>query len=254
LKTDNTLDMASEKVVLVVANDRGQCCHVGGDIDFDAAGNLYLTTGDDTNPFQSDSYTPIDERTSRNPQFDAQRSAGNTNDLRGKLLRIHPQADGSYTIPSGNLFPPGTANTRPEIYGMGFRNPFRMSVDRATGIVYLGDYGPDAGVTNPNRGPQGQVEFDRVTGPGNYGWPYCTGTNTSDETYNDFVFPSGRPGRSSTVRVGPPTTRRGTPGRRSCRRRSRRGSSTVVTPGHRRSSAAGRSRRWVGRSTGTTRT
>src|SRR4051794_41503099 len=67
LRTDNTLDMASEKVVLVVANDRGQCCHVGGDIDFDAAGNLYLTTGDDTNPFQSDSYTPIDERTSRNP-------------------------------------------------------------------------------------------------------------------------------------------------------------------------------------------
>ncbi|QNE21878.1 carbohydrate-binding protein [Kribbella qitaiheensis] len=194
LKTDNTLDLASEKIVLRVANDRGQCCHVGGDLDFDAAGNLYLTTGDDSNPFQSDSFTPIDERTSRNPQFDAQRSAGNTNDLRGKLLRIHPQPDGTYTIPAGNLFPAGTAQTRPEIYAMGFRNPFRMSVDKLTGIVYLGDYGPDSGVTDPNRGPNGQVEFDRITAPGNFGWPYCTGTNTSNETYNDYQFPSGPSG------------------------------------------------------------
>jgi len=191
LKTDRTLDLASEKVVLRVPNDRGQCCHVGGDIDFDAAGNLYLTTGDDTNPFQSDSYAPIDERTNRNPQFDAQRSSANTNDLRGKLLRIHPQADGTYTVPAGNLFAPGTANTRPEIYAMGFRNPFRMSVDKATGVVYLGDYGPDAGASNPNRGPGGQVEFDRITAPGNFGWPYCTGTNTTAETYNEFTFPSG---------------------------------------------------------------
>ncbi|MEV8419132.1 carbohydrate-binding protein, partial [Streptomyces niveus] len=79
----------------------------------------------------------------------------------------------------------------PEIYAMGFRNPFRMSVDKATGIVYLGDYGPDAGVTNASRGPSGQVEFNRITGPGNYGWPYCTGTNTAAETYSEFTFPSG---------------------------------------------------------------
>src|SRR5882757_1206750 len=194
LKTDNTLDLASEKVVLKVPNDRGQCCHVGGDLDFDAAGNLYLTTGDDTNPFESDAYAPIDERTDRNPQFDAQRSAANTNDLRGKLLRIKPQANGTYTIPAGNMFAPGTANTRPEIYAMGFRNPFRMSVDKPTGIVYLGDYGPDAGTTDPNRGPNGQVEFNRITAPGNYGWPYCTGTNTTTETYNDFTFPTGPSG------------------------------------------------------------
>ncbi|OLF14154.1 glycosyl hydrolase [Actinophytocola xinjiangensis] len=203
LNADQTLNLGSEKIVLRVANDRGQCCHVGGDIDFDAAGNLYLTTGDDTNPFQSDSYSPIDERTNRNPQFDAQRSSGNTNDLRGKVLRITPQADGTYTIPSGNLFAPGTANTRPEIYAMGFRNPFRMSVDKATGIVYLGDYGPDAGGTNPNRGPQGQVEFNRITAPGNYGWPYCTGTNTSTETYNEYTFPSGPSGAKYNCAGGP---------------------------------------------------
>nr|WP_240929329.1 carbohydrate-binding protein [Streptomyces coryli] len=194
LKADGTLDLASEKVTLEVANDRGQCCHVGGDIDFDKNGNLYLTTGDDTNPFESSGYTPIDERADRNPQFDAQRSSGNTNDLRGKLLRIKPTADGGYTVPAGNLFAPGTAKTRPEIYAMGFRNPFRMSVDKPTGTVYLGDYGPDAGTTNASRGPSGQVEFDRITAPGNYGWPYCTGTNSAAETYTEYTFPSGPSG------------------------------------------------------------
>jgi glucose/arabinose dehydrogenase len=203
LNADDTLNMASEKVVMTVDNDRGQCCHVGGDIDFDAAGNLYLTTGDDTNPFESNSYAPIDERTDRNPQYDAQRSAANSNDLRGKLLRIHPQPDGTYTIPAGNLFPPGTAKTRPEIYAMGFRNPFRMSVDKPTGIVYLGDYGPDAGASDPNRGPNGQVEFDRVTAPGNYGWPYCTGTNTAAETYTEYTFPSGPAGPKYNCTGGP---------------------------------------------------
>ncbi|WP_327350953.1 PQQ-dependent sugar dehydrogenase [Streptomyces sp. NBC_01304] len=203
LKSDGTLDLGSEKVVLEVANDRGQCCHVGGDIDFDAAGNLYLTTGDDTNPFDSSGYTPIDERADRNPQFDAQRSSGNTNDLRGKVLRIKPTADGGYTVPAGNLFAPGTAKTRPEIYAMGFRNPFRMSVDKATGIVYLGDYGPDSGTTDANRGPSGQVEFDRITGPGNYGWPYCTGTNTTSETYNEYTFPSGPSGAKYDCAGGP---------------------------------------------------
>ncbi|WP_410809347.1 PQQ-dependent sugar dehydrogenase [Micromonospora sp. 067-2] len=204
LNADDTLNLGSERIMLQVDNDRGQCCHVGGDIDFDAAGNLYLTTGDDTNPFESNSFTPIDERTDRNPQFDAQRSSGNTNDLRGKVLRIRPQADGSYTIPSGNLFAPGTARTRPEIYAMGFRNPFRMSVDKPTGIVYLGDYGPDAGGADPNRGPGGQVEFDRITSPGNYGWPYCTGTNTAAETYNEYTFPSG-PSQARYDCAGGPT-------------------------------------------------
>jgi glucose/arabinose dehydrogenase len=203
LNANDTLNIASERVVLSVPNDRGMCCHVGGDIDFDAAGNLYLTTGDDTNPFESAGYSPIDERTNRNPSYDAQRSSANTNDLRGKVLRIKVNADGSYSIPAGNLFPQGTANTRPEIYAMGFRNPFRMSVDKPTGIVYLGDYGPDAGSTNANRGPNGQVEFDRITSPGNYGWPYCTGTNTTSETYNEWNFATNATGPKYNCTGGP---------------------------------------------------
>ncbi|GAA2118046.1 PQQ-dependent sugar dehydrogenase [Streptomyces synnematoformans] len=187
LNEDGTLDRGSEQGILDVPASRGLCCHVGGDIDFDAEGNLYLSTGDDTNPFASDGYTPIDERADRNPAFDAQRSAANTNDLRGKVLRITVNADGSYDIPAGNLFAPGTDRTRPEIYAMGFRNPFRMSVDKATGTVYLGDYGPDAGAASGSRGPGGQVEFNRITEPGNFGWPYCTGAG---DAYVDYDFAS----------------------------------------------------------------
>ncbi|MEV6709713.1 RICIN domain-containing protein [Micromonospora wenchangensis] len=203
LNSDFTLNQASKVDVLDVGTDRGICCHVGSDIDFDAAGNLYLSTGDDSNPFDSAGYSPLDERTNRNPAYDAQRSAGNTNDLRGKLLRIKMNPDGTYSIPSGNLFPPGTAKTRPEIYAMGFRNPFRISVDKATGVVYVGDYGPDAGSTNANRGPSGQVEFNRVTGPGNYGWPYCTGTNTTSETYNEWNFATNSTGPKFNCTGGP---------------------------------------------------
>ncbi|CAL9580028.1 hypothetical protein SUDANB58_05016 [Streptomyces sp. enrichment culture] len=193
LREDGTLDTASEKKILDVPTTRGMCCHVGGDIDFDAQGNLYLSTGDDSNPFQSDGYTPIDERANRNPAFDAQRTSGNTNDLRGKILRIKVNEDGSYSIPEGNLFPPGTDRTRPEIYAMGFRNPFRFNVDKETGILYVGDYGPDAGSADPDRGPAGQVEFARVTGPGNFGWPYCTGDN---DAYVDYDFATGQSGEA----------------------------------------------------------
>ncbi|MET9800577.1 ThuA domain-containing protein [Streptomyces sp. NPDC006368] len=191
LKADGTLDNASEKKVIDIPATRGICCHVGGDIDFDAQGNLYLSTGDDSNPFASDGFTPIDERPGRNPAYDARRTSGNTNDLRGKILRFKVAEDGSYTIPEGNLFAPGTPRTRPEIYAMGFRNPFRFSVDKKTGVLYVGDYGPDAGAADPRRGPAGQVEFARVTEPGNFGWPFCTGDN---DPYVDYDFATGTPG------------------------------------------------------------
>ncbi|WP_020384954.1 ThuA domain-containing protein [Kribbella catacumbae] len=187
--TGGKLDLASEQKILQIPQDRGNCCHHGGDLDFDADGNLYVSTGDDTDPFESNGYSPIDDRVTRAPQFDARRSAGNTNDLRGKLLRIKVNADGTYTSPAGNLFPAGTDKTRPEIYAMGFRNPFRIDVDDKTGIVWVGDYGPDSG--GPNKyGPGGQVEFTRVDAPGNFGWPFCTGTNTEAETYAERTFTS----------------------------------------------------------------
>ncbi|MFI7490094.1 PQQ-dependent sugar dehydrogenase [Micromonospora echinaurantiaca] len=185
------LDLRTEQKIIDVPTDRGICCHVGGQIDFDSAGNLYLSTGDDTNPFFSDGYTPIDERADRNPAFDAQRTSANTNDLRGKLLRIRVKPGGGYRVPPGNLFRPGTPKTRPEIYAMGLRNPFRFAVDRRTDDVYLADYSPDAGSADPDRGPAGHGRWMLVDKPANYGWPYCV---TPTMPYRDYDFATGTPG------------------------------------------------------------
>ncbi|MEO7823004.1 MAG: ThuA domain-containing protein [Gemmatimonadaceae bacterium] len=171
----DSLDLGSKKVLLDVGVQRDKCCHTGGSIAFDGKGNLYLSTGDNSNPFAI-GYAPIDERAGRSP-WDAQKSSANTNDLRGKIIRIHPEPDGTYTIPEGNLFSPGTAKTRPEIYTMGHRNPYRMSVDSRTGFVYWGEVGPDAGVDSVGRGPRGYDEINQARQAGNFGWPHFVGDN-----------------------------------------------------------------------------
>ena len=186
---DNKLIPESEKVLLEVAVQREECCHTGGSIDWDADGNLYLSTGDNTNPFGT-SYAPIDERPGRSP-WDAQKSSANTNDLRGGIIRIHPEPDGTYTIPEGNLFPPGTEKTRPEIYAMGTRNAYRISVDKKTGFVYWGDVGPDANKDSVGHGPMGHDEVNQARRPGNFGWPHFIGNN---KPYNEFDFAANKSG------------------------------------------------------------
>src|SRR3712207_6810877 len=176
------LALETEQKIIDVPVDRGACCHVGGHIDFDSRGNLLLSTGDDTIPFLSGGYTPIDERTGRNPALDAQRSASNTNDLRGKILRITPRRrKPGYTVPAGNLFPKRERRTRPEVYVMGIRNPYRFAVNRRTDEIYLGDYSPDALTANPKRGPAGTGRWMVVRKPANYGWPYCVTPSRSEE-------------------------------------------------------------------------
>ncbi len=177
--------VGTERRILDVPVDRGICCHVGGDIVFDSKGNLILATGDDSNPFESDGYVPIDERANRNPAFDAQRTAANTNDLRGKILRVKPGKRGGYTIPKGNLFRPGQAKTRPEIYAMGLRNPFRIEIHPRTDKLWVADYSPDARTPDPERGPDGQGKWVQIEEPANYGWPYCA---TDQLPYNDYDF------------------------------------------------------------------
>jgi glucose/arabinose dehydrogenase/PKD repeat protein len=186
------LDPGSEKVVVQWPTERDLCCHSAGSMSWDSRGNLYFAVGDDTNSGgDSAGMAPIDERTDRNPQYDAQRTSGNTNDLRGKINRIHPEDDGTYTVPAGNLFPPGTDRTRPEIYVMGVRNPYRIWVDRTAGdTLYWGEVGPDAGADDPRRGPAAYDEFNRATSAGNYGWPYCGGP---DVAYNDWDFAANAP-------------------------------------------------------------
>ncbi|MFB6714930.1 ThuA domain-containing protein [Streptomyces sp. NPDC056358] len=186
----NTLEQASEKKLLDVPAYRDRTFpepgHTGGAVEFGPDRTLYLGVGDDTPPNLDPNwqgYAPLDWREGKQ-MLDAARTAGNTNDLRGKILRIKPKDSGGYTIPKGNLFAPGTARTRPEIYAMGFRNPFRFTVDPKTGYVHASDYGPDRGLPTTDRGPEGLVEYNVIKKAGNFGWPFCHGNNQAYAPYN----------------------------------------------------------------------
>ena len=188
----DTLDLTSEKVLLRFEEQRKECCHHAGTVEFGPDGCLYFSAGDNTHPHaDSDGYAPIDERPGREP-WDAQKSASNTNSFNGKIIRIRPKPDGTYEIPAGNLFPPGTPKTRPEIYVMGCRNPWRMSVDEKTGFVYWGEVGPDAGDDGP-RGPRGYDEINQAKKAGNFGWPYFIGNNFAYSDYDYVPKQVGKP-------------------------------------------------------------
>ena len=204
---DGTLDMTSERRLLEFPHQRIICCHSAGSMTFGPDGNLYISTGDDTQHAESQGYNPVDDRLANeagdNPDADhardARRTSGNTNDLRGKILRITPLDDpgeqpgvgSTYSIPAGNLFgiagryPGVEGRTRPEIYTMGHRNPFRIQVDQETGWVYNGEVGPDAGGENANRGPRGYDELNQIREAGNMGWPYCIADN---KAYSNWDF------------------------------------------------------------------
>ncbi|MEZ4900286.1 MAG: PQQ-dependent sugar dehydrogenase [Spirosomataceae bacterium] len=136
----DSLLLSTEQVLLRVPVKRTDCCHTGGSIAWDKQGNLYLSTGDDINPFASDGYGPMDGRPGR-AGWDGRASSSNTNDYRGKILRIKPREDSGYDIPAGNLFPVGTAKALPEIYVMGTRNPYRIAIDQRTTFLYWGEVG-----------------------------------------------------------------------------------------------------------------
>jgi cytochrome c len=177
-----SLDLASEQKILKVTVNRGACCHVAGDIVFDSHNDLWLVTGDDTpaGGGNSGGFSPHNDMITTTglfnaPHVDARRSAMNTNDLRGKILRIRVEADGSYTVPEGNLFTgdeEGGGKTRPEIYAMGFRNPFRITLDEDD-VAWITDYSPDSNTPTNFRGPAGTGRMMKVDEPANYGWPLC---------------------------------------------------------------------------------
>ncbi|MEB8347251.1 PQQ-dependent sugar dehydrogenase, partial [Flavobacteriaceae bacterium KMM 6898] len=166
----DVLDLSSEAVLLEWPVQRTNSFHAGGDMDFDSQGNLYISIGDNTN---HGNYGALDENNSNNS---AEKSSSNTNDYRGKILRINPLANGSYSVPSGNLFPGGTGGL-PEIYVMGARNPYRIFVDKEnTDWLFWGEVGPDAN-TASDMGPEGKDEINLTKAAGNYGWPYFSGEN-----------------------------------------------------------------------------
>lgn len=186
---DDELIMSSERTLLEIPTQRIYCCHSAGYLSFGPGGLLYLSTGDNTNAEETEGYVPIDERPGRELSDD-QATAANTNDLRGKILRIKPEPDGTYSIPDGNLFPKDGSRGRPEIYVMGCRNPYRFSIDQKNGVLYWGDVGPDTKVP-ASEGTLSYDEINRAERPGFYGWPYFLGEN---EAFPHYDFASKKEG------------------------------------------------------------
>lgn len=178
---------SSKKVILEVPTQREECCHTGGGMVFDKSGNLFLTVGNNTSNSGSDGYANLDERKGWE-YWDDQRGAGNTNSLIGKILRITPQPDASYTIPKGNLYETlpnnGDGLVKKEVYTMGHRNPWRPTIDSKTGYLYWGEVGPDAS-NDGEQGPRGYDEFNQAKKASNFGWPYFIGDN---KVYTDWDF------------------------------------------------------------------
>lgn len=185
----DSLLFQSEKILLEIPLQREECCHSAGSLEFGPDRTLYISIGDNTNPHNPGYYNSIDERPGHE-YWDAQRTASNTNDLRGKILRIRPEDDGTYSIPAGNLFPSDGSAGRPEIYTMGLRNPFSMAVDPEKGWLLWGDVGQNT-IDDPSRGPISYDEWNLTSEPGFFGWPYFAGPNAP---YTHFNFETGENG------------------------------------------------------------
>lgn len=176
------LNLNSKKVLLEIPTQRIYCCHSAGHLVFDKNGLLYLSIGDNTNAEEIEGHNPTDERPGRHLS-DGQASSANSNDYRGKIIRIKPEPDGTYSIPDGNLFPKDGSEGKPEVYIMGCRNPFRISVDSKTGYLYWGDVGPDTEIP----AEEGKLSYDEINQarkPGFFGYPYFLGANEAFPKYD----------------------------------------------------------------------
>lgn len=154
LAVDGSIDEASEQVLLRIEQPQGN--HNGGQVAFGPDGFLYAGLGDGGG------------------SFDPHGAIGNgqlVTTLLGKMLRIDVSPALGYAVPGDNPFAgapqcgaDGTGTQPcPEIYALGFRNPWRWSFDGAA--LWVGDVGQSE-----------REEIDRVVRGGNYGWRCLEGT------------------------------------------------------------------------------
>ncbi len=148
------IDPASEKVIITFP----QGGHNGGSLKFGHDGHLYISTGDAASPNPPDPF----------------KTGQDCSDLLGSILRIDvdKEANGkAYTIPSDNPFV-GVPNVKGEVWAFVFRNPWRMSFDRKTGELWVGDVGWKL-----------WEMVHRVTKGGNYGWSIVEGRQPINTTF-----------------------------------------------------------------------
>jgi glucose/arabinose dehydrogenase len=182
-KVDSTdpdrADPASEVRMVFIKQPFGN--HNGGVIAFGPDGFLYIGTGDGG---------------SGGDPFGNGQSLGT---LLGKILRIDvdgTNGDRNYAIPADNPFA-GRAGAQPEIFTYGMRNPWRMSFDRATGDLWIGDVG---------QGAWEEIDVVRAGTSGqNFGWNRMEGAHCFEPSEGcedpSFVLPVTEYGRDlgSTV-------------------------------------------------------
>jgi len=144
-------DIANPTGTIILSIPQPYTNHNGGWIAFGPDGDLYIGMGDGGSA------------------GDPQDRAQNPDSLYGKILRINVSGSG-YTIPPGNPFA-GPTRGRDEIWSYGLRNPWRMSFDRMTGDLVIGDVGQNT---------EEEIDFAPAsagTGAGlNYGWRCYEGT------------------------------------------------------------------------------
>ncbi len=142
----NVADPTSESVILTQFQPATN--HNAGAITFGLDGYFYITFGDGG--------------------FGADCNAQDLGTWLGKILRIDVDSGSPYAVPSDNPFV-GVAGALPEIWHLGLRNPFRMSIDRLTGDMYFGDVG---------EGAREEISFAAAgVGGLNFGWRVLEGTN-----------------------------------------------------------------------------
>ncbi len=136
--------------------------HTIGALAFLPDGSLLVTSGDGT------SYGAVDPKTAR---------VQDVNSLNGKVLRIDPIT--GQGLSDNPFFDGDPGSNRSKVYALGFRNPFRLTVDPLSGRAYVGDVGWNT-----------WEELNQLVPGGNYGWPWYEGGNgTSVRTpgYRDLA-------------------------------------------------------------------
>jgi len=144
--TEEKVQENSEKVI--ISADKPDGNHNGGAVQFGPDGYLYISFGDGGG--QGDKHGEIG-------------NGQNLNTLLGKILRVDVNTEAAYVVPKDNPFV-GKTDARPEIWAYGFRNPYRMSFDKLSGQLFVGDVGQDT-----------WEEVDIIKKGGNYGWRLVEG-------------------------------------------------------------------------------